>query len=90
LWATLLAIIFAPLYRRALETLPGRHNLAASFTVVAVIVMVLIPVAIVIASLIDQGGELYQRAQSGEISFAHPLEQVKSALPAWAASLSDR
>lgn len=90
LWAMLLAIIFAPLYRRTLDTLPGRHNLAALFTVVVVIVMVLIPVAIVIASLIDQGGELYQRVQNGEISFAHPLQQLKSALPGWAASISDR
>ncbi|WP_371739928.1 AI-2E family transporter [Bradyrhizobium sp. CCBAU 51765] len=90
LWAVLLAIIFAPLYRRALKTLPGKHNLAALFTVVVVIVMVLIPVAVVIASLVDQGGELYQRVQSGEISFAHPLEQLRSALPGWAASLSDR
>lgn len=90
LWAILLAIIFAPLYRRALKTLPGKHNLAALFTVVVVIVMVLIPVAVVIASLVDQGGELYQRVQSGEISFAHPLEQLRSALPGWAASLSDR
>lgn len=86
----LLAIIFAPLYRRTLDTLPGRHNLAALFTVVVVIVMVLIPVAIVIASLIDQGGELYQRVQNGEISFEHPLQQLKSALPGWAASISDR
>ncbi|WP_370157190.1 AI-2E family transporter [Bradyrhizobium sp. USDA 327] len=84
LWAILLAIIFAPLYRRALETLPGRDNVAALFTVVVVIVMVLIPVAIVIASLIDQGGELYQRVQNGEISFAHPLQQLRSALPDWA------
>ncbi|MEW6151306.1 MAG: AI-2E family transporter [Pseudomonadota bacterium] len=90
LWATLLAIIFAPLYRRVLETLPGRDNLAALFTVIVVIVMVLIPVAIVVASLVDQGAELYQRIQSGEISFAHPLQQLKSALPGWAASLSDR
>lgn len=90
LWAILLAIIFAPLYRRALETLPGRDNVAALFTVVVVIVMVLIPVAIVIASLIDQGGEVYQRVQNGEISFAHPLQQLKSALPGWAGSISDR
>lgn len=90
LWATLLAIIFAPLYRRILDSVPGKPNLAALFTVLVVIVMVLIPVAVVIASLIDQGGELYQRVQSGEISFAHPLQQLKSALPAWAASLSDR
>ncbi|MBR0737192.1 AI-2E family transporter [Bradyrhizobium liaoningense] len=90
LWATLLAIIFAPLYRRALEAFPDKHNLAALFTVIVVVVMVLIPVAIVIASLIDQGGELYQRVQSGEISFAHPLQQLKSALPDWATSLLDR
>ncbi|MDA9478976.1 MULTISPECIES: AI-2E family transporter [Bradyrhizobium] len=90
LWATLLAIIFAPLYRRFLETLPGRRNLVAFSTVVIVVVIVLIPVAIVIASLIDQGGELYQRVQSGEISFAHPLQQLKSALPDWAAPMADR
>ncbi|MHC4040853.1 AI-2E family transporter [Bradyrhizobium sp. 23AC] len=90
LWATLLAIIFAPLYRRFLETLPGKRNLVAFSTVVVVVVIVLIPVAIVIASLIDQGGELYQRVQSGEISFAHPLQQLKSALPDWAAPMADR
>ncbi|MBB4363406.1 MULTISPECIES: AI-2E family transporter [unclassified Bradyrhizobium] len=90
LWATLLAIIFAPLYRRFLEILPGKRNLVAFSTVVVVVVIVLIPVAIVIASLIDQGGELYQRVQSGEISFAHPLQQLKSALPDWAAPMADR
>ncbi|SCB53835.1 Predicted PurR-regulated permease PerM [Bradyrhizobium shewense] len=90
LWATLLAIIFAPLYRRFLETLPGKRNIVAFSTVVVVVVIVLIPVAIVIASLIDQGGELYQRVQSGEISFAHPLQQLKSALPDWAAPMADR
>ncbi|MBH5372654.1 AI-2E family transporter [Bradyrhizobium glycinis] len=90
LWATLLAIIFAPFYRRCLETFPKRRNLAALFTVVVVVVMVLIPVAIVIASLIDQGGELVQRVQSGEINLAHPLQQLKAALPGWAASISDR
>lgn len=90
LWATLLAIIFAPLYRRILDAVPGKQNLAALLTVVVVIVMVLIPVAVVIASLIDQGAELYQRVQSGEISFDHPMQQLKAALPAWAASLSDR
>ncbi|GMO34334.1 AI-2E family transporter [Bradyrhizobium sp. TM239] len=90
LWATLLAIIFAPLYRRSLEMLPGKRNLVAFATVVVVVVIVLIPVAIVIASLIDQGGELYQRVQSGEISFAHPLQQLRSALPDWAAPMADR
>nr|WP_246549940.1 AI-2E family transporter [Bradyrhizobium liaoningense] len=90
LWATLLAIIFAPLYRRSLEVLPGKRNLVAFATVVVVVVIVLIPVAIVIASLIDQGGELYQRVQSGEISFAHPLQQLRSALPDWAAPMADR
>lgn len=90
LWAMLLAIIFAPFYRRCLETLPEWRNLAALFTVLVVVVMVLIPVGVVIASLIDQGGELVQRVQSGEINLAHPLQQLKAALPDWAASMSDR
>ena len=90
LWATLLAIIFAPVYRRFLEGLPEWRNLAALSTVIVVVVLVLIPVGIVIASLVDQGGELYQRIQAGEINLAHPLQQLKAALPDWAASISDR
>lgn len=90
LWATLLAIIFAPVYRRFLDGLPEWRNLAALSTVIVVVVLVLIPVGIVIASLVDQGGELYQRIQAGEIDLAHPLQQLKAALPDWAASISDR
>ncbi len=90
LWATLLAIIFAPFYRRCLEMFPEWRNLAALFTVLVVVVMVLIPVGVVIASLIDQGGELYQRVQSGEINLAHPLQQMKAALPDWTTSMSGR
>ncbi|MDD1531993.1 MULTISPECIES: AI-2E family transporter [unclassified Bradyrhizobium] len=90
LWATLLAIIFAPVYRRFLEGLPEWRNLAALSTVIVVVVLVLIPVGIVIASLIDQGGELYQRIQAGEIDLTHPLQQLKAALPGWATSISDR
>ncbi|AWM10471.2 AI-2E family transporter [Bradyrhizobium symbiodeficiens] len=90
LWATLLAIIFAPFYRRCLETLPGWHNLAALFTVIVVVVMVLIPIGVVIASLVDQGGEVVQRVQTGEIDLTHPLQQLKAALPDWAVSMSDR
>ncbi|TFV37165.1 AI-2E family transporter [Bradyrhizobium frederickii] len=90
LWATLLAIIFAPVYRRFLEGFPEWRNLAALSTVIVVVVLVLIPVGIVIASLVDQGGELYQRVQAGEINLAHPLQQLKAALPDWAASISGR
>lgn len=90
LWAALLAIIFAPFYRRCLEIFPKWRNLVALFTVFVVVVMVLIPVGVVIASLVDQGGELVQRVQSGEINLAHPLQQLKAALPDWAASMSDR
>ncbi|WP_375158096.1 AI-2E family transporter [Bradyrhizobium sp. RDT46] len=90
LWATLLAIIFAPVYRRFLDGLPEWRNLAALSTVIVVVVLVLIPVGVVIASLVDQGGELYQRVQAGEIDLAHPLQQLKAALPGWAASISDR
>ncbi|MGT2436642.1 hypothetical protein ACU4GH_12955 [Bradyrhizobium betae] len=65
LWATLLAIIFAPLYRRCVDRLPEWRNLAAFSTVVVVVVMVLIPIGVVIASLVDQGGSFISAFRPG-------------------------
>ncbi len=40
LWATVLAIVFAPLYRRLSRSMRQRHNLAAFTTVVIIMVIV--------------------------------------------------
>ncbi len=42
LWATVLAIVFAPLYRRLSRSMRQRHNLAAFTTVVIIMVIVIL------------------------------------------------
>ena len=46
LWATILAILFAPLYQRILNAMPRWPSLAALATVVIIVVIVLLPVGL--------------------------------------------
>ena len=87
-WATVLAILFAPLYRRLTRRMG--FTLAAIVTVLAIIVAVILPTAIVAGLLVQEGLGVYGRIQSGEINFGRYFEQVMAALPAWATGLLDR
>ena len=51
LWATVLAIVFAPLYRRLLTSLGGRQNFAAIASVLIIVTMVIIPLTLTAASV---------------------------------------
>ena len=46
LWATVLGILFAPLYRRILRSMQRWHNLAALTTLLIVVVMVIVAVRV--------------------------------------------
>ncbi|MEO8768289.1 MAG: AI-2E family transporter, partial [Nitrosospira sp.] len=63
-WGTILAIIFAPFYRRLLVVMPQRQNLAALTTLLLSLVIVILPFTFIAASLLQQGVALYQRIQS--------------------------
>lgn len=90
LWGTVLAIVFAPLNRHLRDRLRQRRTAAAIGTLVLIIVLVLFPIAMIAASLIDEGTSLYQRIQSGELDVATWFRQVFAALPDWAAELLNR
>jgi predicted PurR-regulated permease PerM len=66
LWATVLAIVFAPLYRRLSTSMGQRHSLAALATVLIIVTMVILPLTLIAASLVQEATSLYQRIQSGE------------------------
>lgn len=89
-WATLLAVVFAPLYRRLLKTMPQRCNFAALATVLVIIVIVILPLWLVIGSMLKEGSSLYERFQSGEFNLQQHLLQIRNALPEWAVALSNR
>ena len=90
LWATVLAIVFAPVHRRLISVIPDRRNLAA-FVVMAIIVgIVLLPLALTAASLVNEVTTLYERIQSGELHLGRILQRFLDALPGWASRILDR
>ena len=82
-WASVLAIIFAPFYRRLLVVMHQRQNLAALTTLLLSLVIVILPFTFIAASLLQEGTGVYQRIQSGELDFGAYFHQVMSALPSW-------
>ena len=90
LWGTVLAIVFAPVHRRLSRCLRQRLTLAALATVTIIVVMVILPVTLIAALLVNEASSVYGRMQSGELNFGRYLQQVFDALPAWAANLLDR
>ena len=90
LWATVLAIVFAPLYRRLCGSMRQRRNLAALVTVVIIVLIVILPSTLVTGALVQEASAVYEMFKSGEMNLARGFQHVLDALPSWAVSLLDR
>ncbi len=88
LWGTVLAIVFAPLYRRLCRSM--RPNLAALATVVIIVLIVILPSTLITASLVQEASGVYEMFKSGELNLARNLQHVLDALPSWAVGVLDR
>jgi predicted PurR-regulated permease PerM len=82
-WASVLAIIFVPFYRRLLVVMHQRRNLAALTTLLFSLIIAILPCTFITASLLQEGAGVYQRIKSGELNFGGYFQQVMSALPSW-------
>jgi predicted PurR-regulated permease PerM len=60
LWAAIIALLFAPLYRSMVMRLRGRATLAALITLGIVVVMVILPMALIAASMASEAASLVQ------------------------------
>ena len=90
LWATVLAIVFAPLYRRILRSIGRNPNLAALATLLIIVMLVILPLFLTAASLVQEATSLYERIQSGELNLGTVFQQLRAALPAWVIDILDR
>ena len=90
LWASIIALIFAPLHRRLLKWLKNRRSVAAMLTLVIVLFVVILPFALITAALAREASMLYERLQSGELNPSLYFRGVFNALPSWIASLLNR
>ena len=89
-WAAVLAILFYSVYARLLRVMPARHNSAALLTVLMILVMVILPLTLVSAMLVQEAGLVFGRLQTEELSFTRYLQQIYAALPEWARGLLGR
>lgn len=85
-WGAVLAIVFAPLHGRLAVALGDRRNLAAFISLLMIIVAVILPVAVIGSSLLDQAASVISRVNVAEIDFAGKFDQLLGRLPAWAIS----
>jgi len=81
LWACIIAVLFYPLNTRLHRLWGERPNINALVTLLACAVLVVIPVLFLLASILQQGLDLYQRIDSGDLQPGQYLDQVRSAFP---------
>ncbi|HEY0877121.1 MAG TPA: AI-2E family transporter [Zeimonas sp.] len=89
-WATIIAVLFAPVQRRLVRVLHGRHNLAALVTLVLVLLVVILPLTWIGAMITQEAASVYQRIQQGELRPGTWFRAMLDALPPWATSLLER
>jgi predicted PurR-regulated permease PerM len=84
LWGIVAAIVFAPVYRQALKTTQQRRSLAALATVAIVVMIVIVPLGLITAALVQEASSVYESIQSGELDLGRYFQQILEALPTWA------
>lgn len=90
LWATVLAIVFAPLYRRILRSIGQHPNFASLATLLIIVGLVILPLSLTATSLVQEATSLYDRIQSGELNLGTVFQQLRDALPVWVTNILDR
>ena len=65
LWATVLAILFSPIYRRLLGPMRQRRTLAALATVLIILVLVILPSALIGALLLHEALGVFSQCSRG-------------------------
>jgi len=89
-WATALAILFTPLYRRMSKSMGQKRTVAALATLTIILVIVILPSAAVTGLLVQEGFGVYERVKSGELNFGRYMQQVLAVMPAWITGLLER
>lgn len=90
LWGAIIALLFSPLYRWLLPRVKRRRTQAALLTLLAVLLIVVLPFALVTASLAREVTTVYERLQSGDLNPALYFREMFTALPGWIGALLDR
>ncbi len=90
LWGVVIALLFEPLHRRLRQRTGLRPTVSALLTMLVVVLVVIVPFALITASLAREAAGVYERLQTGQWQPAIYLRGLFDALPAGVAALLDR
>ena len=90
LWAIVTAIVFAPVNDRVTRAMPGKPGVAALITLVAILLIVILPFLAVGASLVSQGTEAYAGIQDGRIDLGALIRRIIASLPTFVTDFAGR
>ena len=89
-WAVFIAIVFWPMHQRLLHGSHNRPNMAAAASVTVIVLIVILPMTMLIASITDEASVMVAKLRSGEINIGTYFQRILAALPEWARSLLQR
>jgi predicted PurR-regulated permease PerM len=90
LWATVIALLFRPLFSWLVSRLKRRRTMAALLTILVASVMVVLPAVLVLATLAREAATVVEHLKSGEQNPALLLRGLSDALPESLVSLLAR
>ena len=82
-WGVVVAVLFHPVFLRIHGLMPKRANSAALLTLLAVILLVIVPAIMLGRALVDEATDLYARLRSGDIDIEGILSALEASLPSW-------
>ena len=90
LWASIIALLFAPLHRWLLVRMRQRRTLAALLTLLVVLLIVVLPLVLIAAAMAREAADVVSRLQSGDLNPGVYFRGVFDALPQWTTTVLDR
>jgi len=90
MWSAIIALLFMSLHRWFLVRLGQRRTASAIVTLFVVLVIVILPVALLTASLAREAILVYEGLRSGDLNPEFYLQGVFNALPSWFSALLNR
>lgn len=89
LWAVVIAILFSGLHQRILQSLRS-PNIAALLSVLAILIIVILPLAIMTMSVVEEASGVYDKIKSGDLNLNGQIQKAFNAVPNWATGWLNR
>lgn len=80
-WAIILTILFHQTFDRLKVRLKGKENLAASLTLLFIILIVILPILFIGSSLVSESIFYYEKVNSGEIDLKGTIDEIRASIP---------